>query len=149
MDEVAVWTLLITLFGPVVVFFLFGINGLRRFEDYFSNFYWTFRHAYPHSYVKQDKIIKIVRKCFGMQTKNPIHWMTCFLHYLQVAMLVSPIVMLIVFAFVPTEKIVSAFFLFGFILPAGLCGVLMYVLYVVQYFRSIKLDREGRRNSKK
>lgn len=149
MDEAAVLTLLITLFGPVIVFFLFGINGLGRFEKYLGSFYWTFRHAYPRSYVKQNKIIKIVRKCLWLQTKNHIHWMICFLHYLQIAMLLSPIVMLITFVFVPTKETVNAFFLFGFIFPTVLCGVLMYGLYVVQYFRSIKLDKEGRKNSKK
>ena len=147
MDEAAISALLITLFGPIIIFFLFGINGLGRFENRFDRYHHTFRHARPNSYVKQNKTIRLVRNCLGMQTKTPVHWLIFLLHYLQIAMLISPIVMLIVFAFLPNQAVVNAFLVFGFALPTGLCGVMLYTLYVVLYFRSVKWERERRENS--
>ena len=141
--------LLIGIALPFVVVFLSGINGLKRQEKQISDFYWPLREKYPRSYVKQNKVIKFIRKCFGMQTKDNIHWMTCVLHYLQLISVISPIFMLITFLFVPLEEIVVAFLVFGFSFPFGLLVILAALFYSLQTWRCVGIKKKDPKHSKR
>lgn len=149
MTSDTIWLLLVSIVMPFVLFFLSGANGFRRCEEYIYDFYWPLREKHPRSYVKQNAIIKVVRKCFGMQTKNNIHWFTCFLHYLQILMVISPIFMLITLLFVPSQKIIIAFLLLGISLPFGLSVILNQIFFSLQVLRCMKIKKTDNKHSKR
>ena len=134
---------------PLVLVFLSGINGFRRCEEYICNFYWPLREKYHRSYVKQNKTIKFVRKCFGMETKENIHWITCLLHYLQIIATISPVFMLVTFLFIPLKQTVIVFLIFGFSLPFGLCVILHWIFFSLQVLRCVKIRKTDPKHSKR
>lgn len=76
------------LIGLVGSLFFSG-NIIKRAEDGVSNFYHPLRKKYPHSYVRQNKIIRVIRRLFKMRTDMTIHWVCCVYHYLQIIAMVS------------------------------------------------------------
>ena len=124
------WIFFIFIFLPFFMFYGTCVT-IRRREDAVSCFYWPLRKKYPRSYVKQHKIVKSIRKRFGLDTKGTIHWMHCLYHYLQLVMLISPILLLVLFLFMPPLKavLISGIFAFGPIVFIALSSdILMIVL---------------------
>ena len=145
-DDVCI--LLIALFAPLILVFLSGINGFKRRERSIREFYYILREKYPRSYVQQNKILKFVRKCFGMEIKGTIHWITCFLHYFQIVFAISPIFMLIIFLVKQSEQVIYTFLAIGIALPFGLFYILMEIFTMLQVIRCKKIKKTIPRYSK-
>ena len=137
----AVETLLLALILPPIVAFLYGINGLRRSEESIREFYWPLRDKFPREYVNQNRIIKIVRKWMRLKTTGTIHWSTCFFHYFQILLAISPSVMLIAFLITGSDQTVVLFLRFGFLWPLLLLALLDQVFIWIQVSRCKKIKK--------
>lgn len=140
--------LILGLIMPVALFFLFGINGLSRSEKIIRGFYWVLRDKYPRSYIQQNKIIRRIRKCFGLKTKGSIHWVTCLVHYIQLFVLLSPIFMLITLCFIPKETVIIMFLFIAVFIPFVSCVILHGVFTFLQILRCEKIKKTNPKYSK-
>lgn len=128
--------------GPFLYIILFWRISvwLKRHERYISDFYWALKEKYPRSYIKQNKVIRFIRKFLGMNTKERIHWMFCFYHYLQIIMLITPIFLLVICWFIPLEITVMIFGWFG-IGPNVFVAVIDTWFMMIQCFRCERIRK--------
>ena len=141
---------LMALIVPIVVVFLSGMNGFRRSDERLRENYWKLREKYPRSYVKQNRVVKFVRKYFlQVETKEKIHWVECIVHYLQIVATLSPIFMLITFIFIPTKEVALLFLIFGFCIPYGASVILYELYFALQCIRGIRIRKDCKKKLKK
>lgn len=139
-----IWMLLLTLVFPFTVSFCVGRNGYRRNEKDLSTFYKALTEKYPRSYVKQDKVLKTVRKWFKMDTEVRIHWIIYLAHYLQIFSMFSPVLIPIACFFAPIKVVIFFFWVFGFGCPFALSVMLETFWYFLQFFRCLKIKKDPR-----
>lgn len=125
--------------GPFFIFaFLIVFLATRRiislYENFVQEFYWGLSEKYVHSYFQPNKVIKFVRKCLGLETKRKLHWVTCLFHYLQIAMVVSPVFMLPVLICIPLEYSLMLCLFIGFA-PFGLMFAINIPFEFIQWIR--------------
>ena len=126
----------------LLYFFMLIQSGIaiKRNENAFREFDFPLREKYKCSYIRPDKVVCFVRKCYGLNKCNRVHRITCVLHYLQIVMVVSPVFLLPAFVFVPLEKV-------GFVcllITLAPCALFVYVLVIFsifQYFRCLKIKK--------
>lgn len=124
---------------PFVAFFLAG-SLIRRHERYLSDFYWALRETFPRKYVKQNKLIKFVRKRLGLETKNSIHWLICLFHYFQIVMVVSPIFTSFLYLFIPVGNAIVISYVIG-LGPYGVISIMDDILMLIQVQRCKKIKK--------
>ncbi len=128
----------------IVSFYIFLLLGsglaIRRYENAFREFWWPLRQKYEKRYVRPNKAILRVRKFFDLRKDNRIHWFICFLHYLQIASLFTPLLGISVFIFLPfeTAEFVSVLLCLG---PLALFVVCFLAFEVLQFFRCLIIKR--------
>ena len=110
---------------------------------------WRRHYTYAHTYSRQNKFIIFLRKCFGMETKVYLHWMSCVLHYIEFVALLWPLLMLLVFLFVPTGGVVSMFSTLYFYVILFLWAVWEFSILLVQSSIYNKAEKEREKRSKK
>ncbi len=125
---------------PLVLFFFVGVM-IRRHERSIRNFYWMLREASPKSYVKQNKIIRLIRKLFGLKTDGSIHRMICLYHAIQIFTLFSPMGRLFVPLFVPPEYVSTVCCLI-MVIPVALCFITYDVFTVIQHAKCKKIQKK-------
>ena len=117
----------------LVVFFATRVLIYRN-EYFVWEFYWGLSEKYARSYVKPNKVVKFVRKCFGLETKRKLHWVICLFHYLQIAMAISPIFMLPVLICIPLEYAFTLCMFIGFA-PFALMFLINIPFFILQWIR--------------
>ena len=125
--------------GPLFIFvflilFFISRNIIFHHENFVREFYWALSEKYCHSYFTPNKVIKFVRRRFGLRTKRKLHWVVCFYHYLQIAMAISPAFMLIVHIFIPPEYAHLLSFLIG-VFPFWLMFIIHIPFALLQWIR--------------
>ena len=143
------WLLLVGIPIPFVLFFFAGIFSLKRKENEIREFYWALREKYFHSYIKQNKIIKFIRKCLGLETKKHIHWITCLLHYIQIVTFISTILVMVVLLFVPREDLIGILWLIGIAVPFGVFFILLGIFHFLQLLRCEIIKKKDPKYSKR
>ena len=130
------WNSPLVIVQPLVMSILAGLV-IRRFERIVSPFYWALKKKYPRSYVKQNKTVKVIRKCQGMETRNDIHWLFCVFHHLQLVMIVSPILRPILPLVLPTDAAIVTYYAIGL----GPFGVIALVGSGSSFVQAVRCQR--------
>ena len=131
---------IIAIFSPLITFYLLKVFNFRA-ERVVSEFYFALQENYPRSYVKQTKLIKLVRKFCGMSVDEKIHWMHCFGIYLQIIGFVLQTIIL--FYHLPFAVDGGAFIILRFCIRLiCFCGVLIVIFTLLLIFmcKKIKID---------
>ena len=146
MNSEDLWMILAGIILPFVAIFLSGVS-IKRHEKCISSFYWALREKFARSYLKQNKVIKFVRKRLGMDADESVHWIICFFHYLQIVMVISPILILILSLFVQLEKSIVICFIIG-LGPYGFICITNEIFTVIQVQRCKKIKKINPKYSK-
>jgi len=141
------WMIALCLIIPFICFFYSGVI-IKRHEKCISAFYLALREKFPHSYVKQNKIVMFIRSRHGMETYGSVHWMICFYHYLQIVIAFSPIFTLILPFLFPLEKAIVMCFVIG-LGPFGLISIIDPIFLIVQIQKCKKIKKENPKYSKR
>lgn len=132
-------TSLLLFIGPFIL--VWQSQRVRKgHERSVREFYTALRKKYVHSYVRQNRLIKFIRKPFGMKTDGTIHWLTAFSHYLQIMMLFGPVLLLILPLFLPAK---ITFGICGAITMGPLCliGLITIPFDILQLCRCKKIKK--------
>lgn len=110
--------------GILVAWFLaFRIEKLvRRQEQVVSGFQGALEAKFPRSYVRQNKVIKWIRKRLGLEVNRNIHWISCLFHYLQIIMVIAPVLSLLLLLFLPLDTVIVILWIVG----AGMFGLAVF-----------------------
>lgn len=131
------------LFGMIASLYMFFRAGylMNRHEKCLRNFRVALREKYPRSYVKQNKVIKFIRKKYGMDTKRTIHWISWFLYHLQFVIAVPSVLALFLLLFFSPETVA----IIVWAVSAGTFGFLAVVnetLMLVQVARCNRMRKK-------
>lgn len=124
---------MILVIAPFVVIFS-SRYMIKQDEDIIRAFYVPLRKKYTHSYIKQNKLIQIIRKRLRLYTDGTIHWMISVCHYLQLVMAVVPILVLPLMLFMP---IINVFLIYSIV---GL-GPIGLIVFIESAFRVLQVQR--------
>ena len=140
----------LVLIGVVVPFLCaYGIvHVIKSHEKVYRGFYWALREKHPKSYVKQNSIVKAIRKFFKLRTDEKIYWIYCFYHYMQAIMLIGSISMLILPWFIPFEKVVGISFIVGLV-PFSLIAMIDIIFLFIRRLQCEKIKKENPKYSKR
>ena len=140
------WGALQCIVSSILALFITGIS-IRRVEKYTCAFDYPMKKKYPHSYVRQNKIVKYIRKLYKMDTDNTIHWVICCFHYLQLAAMIAPILVLILSLFVSQETAFCIYLLFS-LGHLGVIGLNSKIFLCIQALRCEKIKKENPKYAK-
>ena len=125
-----------------IYFFLFWGTGraIGRQENSIREFYLPLREKYKRSYIDANRVVKFVRTFYGLKKDYGTHWVTCLLHYLQIAMASIPILMFLVFIFLPSEN--SLFLLeISVLIPGGIIMTILIPFALLQFIRCVIIKK--------
>lgn len=130
----------------LALFWRMGVS-IKRYEGVVIRFYWALREKYPHSYVKQAMPVRFVRKRFQMDSKERIHWVISFCHYLQLVMLAAPIITLFLCLIIPTGCSFASC-LKAAVFPCALFSITLRVFLFIQCIRCDKIKKKNPKYAK-
>lgn len=148
MSSEDIWLALLSFILPFVLFF-FSSTVIKRHENCIDAFYCALREEYSGSYIKQNKPVSFLRKCYGLDIRGTIHWMIGFFHYLQIYMVSSPILMLLSSLFLPLNKVIIMCLIFGQAVPYALISINCEVLTLLQVHRCRRIKKTNPKYSKR
>ena len=131
--------ILVCLFAPILLAFYSGVL-IKRHEKSVSAFDYLLREKYPRSYVKPNKVVKFIRKCCGIKTKKNVYWVHCIYNYLQIVMAVSPVIMIILFFFLPFEDVTFISLIIGLV-PFAFIVFLDIISLFAQWHKCDKIKK--------
>lgn len=137
---------LLGVFSPLITFFLLKILNFRA-ERVVCEFYVALQEKNPRSYVRQSKLVKVVRKYSGMFTDGKVHWVHCFGNYLQFVAIVFPIVLFLFCLLLDISGIVFKIFNFCIIVII-LWSLMISVFTVFLCFICKKIKKNNLKYSK-
>ena len=125
----------------LLLFVIASAVFIKRHEKCISSFYWVLREKYPKSYVKQNIIVRLVRKCFRLTTEDTLHWMLALCHFFAVLAVASPLCVPVMLFFVPIKTALAI----GIMIMCGLFGVFIFsmeIFTICQMFRCEKIKKK-------
>ena len=130
--ESASSVIIIATFASIIMFLISGII-IKRHENCFREFYCVLRDKHPKSHVKQNAITKAVLRFFNVKPNGTIHFLAAIFHYVQIAILMSPAVMLSGLFFSIEKATVVAF----------IVGWVLFILFwiVIEVFTAAQMIR--------
>ena len=132
--------LVVSLIAPLIFFFISGIL-VKKHEKCISSFYWVLREKYARSYVNQNAVVRLVRKCFKMELEGTVHWLISLLHLLQAATLLSPLYLLIMLLYLPLKNAIAICIFISLALSAPIV-ILIEVFTLLQMIRCERIKKK-------
>ena len=127
--------------SPFILFLVSGIL-IKRHEKCLREFYWVLREKFVYSYIRQNRIVRLLRKCFKMQTEGTIHWLVFVYHFIQIAMAISPIYMILMSLFLSLEETI----ILCLIIEHGLFGLFWVSIEIFTILQMLRCERIKKKN---
>ena len=127
--------------------FWYPSYAIQRIERQIVSFYWVLREKYPHSYVRQTKPVRTLRKLFRMENTGTIHWVIGLFHYLQMIILLAPVIALLSFAFYSKSFNISCIVIV--LLPFGMMCIIGPIHTAIQCYKCKRIRKTNTKYSKR